>query len=53
MRIALQSYTAACFLLLGCSASPARAPVVVDPDPGERHLRNIRQLTFGGNNAEA
>lgn len=21
--------------------------------PGERHLRNIRQLTFGGNNAEA
>ncbi len=53
MRIALQSYTAACFLLLACSASPAGEPVVVDPDPGERHLRGIRQLTFGGNNAEA
>ncbi len=39
--------------LLGCSRPPAPAPVVVDPEPGERHLRNIRQLTFGGNNAEA
>jgi Tol biopolymer transport system component len=27
--------------------------VYVEPAPGERHLRNIRQLTFGGNNAEA
>ena len=25
----------------------------IEPEPGERHLRNIRQLTFGGNNAEA
>ncbi len=25
----------------------------VDPLPGETHLRNIRQLTFGGENAEA
>ena len=24
----------------------------VQPEAGERHLRNIRQLTFGGNNAE-
>src|SRR5215212_3270878 len=31
----------------GCS----RAPSVLAP--GERHLRNVRQLTFGGNNAEA
>ena len=23
------------------------------PEPGESHLRNIRQLTFGGNNAES
>jgi TolB protein len=40
-------------LLLACSRSPAPAPTFVDPDPGERHLRDIRQLTFGGNNAEA
>ena len=25
----------------------------VQPQPGETHLRNIRQLTFGGNNAES
>src|SRR5918992_1157311 len=25
----------------------------VNPEPGEKHLRNIRQLTFGGENAEA
>ncbi len=25
----------------------------IEPSLGERHLRNIRQLTFGGNNAEA
>lgn len=27
--------------------------VFLDPDSGEARLRNIRQLTFGGNNAEA
>ncbi len=26
---------------------------MVPPEPGERHLRNIRQLTFSGNNAES
>lgn len=31
----------------------APAPTVVAPLPGETHLRNIRQLTFGGENAEA
>ena len=31
----------------GCSRAPSASA------PGERHLRNIRQLTFGGNNAEA
>ena len=25
----------------------------INPEPGEKHLRNIRQLTFGGENAEA
>lgn len=48
---------------LACGHAPASAPVLatapahadsmVPPAPGERHLRNIRQLTFGGNNAEA
>ncbi|MEO8226460.1 MAG: hypothetical protein ABI637_03465 [Gemmatimonadota bacterium] len=34
---------------------PAGSASAVDSlaRPGERHLRNIRQLTFGGNNAEA
>lgn len=27
--------------------------VLVKPFPGEKHLRNVRQLTFGGENAEA
>jgi TolB protein len=40
-------------MLAGCSRPPSPAAVVVDPGPGERHLRNLRQLTFGGNNAEA
>lgn len=32
-----------------------KAPLshTVNPEPGEKHLRNIRQLTFGGENAEA
>ncbi len=34
----------------GVPAGPARA---LEAEPGERHLRNLRQLTFGGNNAEA
>jgi TolB protein len=43
-------------------SSPAAAPAVsavgpsqvyLEPEPGESHLRRIRQLTFGGNNAEA
>lgn len=47
-------------LPLACTTSSA-SPIIqaepsnvyVEPSPGERHLRNIRQLTFGGNNAEA
>src|SRR5712692_7302656 len=40
---------------LACLASCHRgvASVYVEPAPGERHLANIRQLTFGGENAEA
>jgi TolB protein len=38
-------------LAAACGKTPD--PVTLAPEPGERHLRNIRQLTFGGNNAEA
>ncbi len=46
-------------VLAGCGAPAERTPSTYDPDAdslrfaGEVHLRNIRQLTFGGNNAEA
>ena len=42
-------------VLLACAGSRPAA-VTPEPDlalPGERHLRNVRQLTFGGENAEA
>lgn len=42
--------------LSACSAGSQGVPAsatFVAPESGERHLRNIRQLTFGGNNAEA
>jgi Tol biopolymer transport system component len=39
------------------AATPAGAPATraraVVPDSGERHLANVRQITFGGENAEA
>ena len=44
------SLVAACAPATG--AGPASSTFVA-PEPGERHLRNIRQLTFGGNNAES
>ena len=46
-------------LLAGCAGSNAPGGRAYDPAAdslrytGEAHLRNIRQLTFGGNNAEA
>jgi Tol biopolymer transport system component len=50
MRLAA---TAAALLLAAC-AKPAPPPPVPDHAyPGERHLRHVRQLTFGGENAEA
>lgn len=41
------------FRLFVLLAAALQQPVVVPPDSGEVHLRNIRQLTFGGQNAEA
>ena len=41
---------------LGCLATAGRSNMTVDDPlrlPQEKHLRNIRQLTFGGENAEA
>lgn len=43
---------------LGCGAAREAdttppSEVFLAPEPGEGHLANIRQLTFGGNNAEA
>jgi TolB protein len=44
-------------LLVGALACARPAPptplVSISAEPGERHLRNIRQLTAGGENAEA
>ncbi len=39
----------------GCAHAGGGGPSTVfhRPEPGERHLQNIRQLTFGGNNAES
>jgi dipeptidyl aminopeptidase/acylaminoacyl peptidase len=37
----------------GAGTSTGPSSVYFEPEPGERHLRRIRQLTFGGNNAEA
>jgi TolB protein len=49
MRLPLLS--AAAFLAAAACAHPRAQSVA--PDPGERHLANIRQLTDGGENAEA
>jgi Tol biopolymer transport system component len=53
MHLARTTATLGLFLACSKAGTPSSAPVFVDPDPGERHLRNIHQLTFGGNNAEA
>lgn len=37
----------------GQGGSSTAAVAFLQPEAGERHLRNIRQLTVGGNNAEA
>lgn len=37
--------------ILSCAKPPVARTIA--PEPGERHLRNVRQLTDGGENAEA
>jgi len=59
---AVALHRAAAFALCACSASSRRpgpnesttaSAADITAAPGERHLRNVRQLTFGGENAEA
>jgi TolB protein len=38
---------------LSCAGSNPSPAVLVAPEAGETHVRNIRQITFGGNNAES
>jgi Tol biopolymer transport system component len=55
MTMMVRPFVSLALVLLACAGSrPPAAPP--EPDlalPGERHLRNVRQLTFGGENAEA
>jgi Tol biopolymer transport system component len=51
----MRRFGAVILLLSGCTSTnqPGANQVFVAPSVGERHLRNIRQLTFSGNNAES
>jgi TolB protein len=40
-------------LTLGCTGAAKGPAVAVESQPQERHLKNLRQITFGGQNAEA
>ena len=50
-----RSHFASCVLLIAACAGGGTPPstTIVPPVAGERHLRNIHQLTFEGNNAES
>ena len=51
----MRRYLLATAVLAGCAHAGGGGPSTVfhQPEPGEHHLRNIRKLTFGGNNAES
>jgi Tol biopolymer transport system component len=55
LRVALLALAlSACARPVAPAAPPQPKPAAPDLAlPGERHLRNVRQLTFGGENAEA
>jgi len=55
MLVAVASLAAACTSSSRSSATASAAPFgdLIAPDSGESHLSNIRQLTNGGENAEA
>jgi TolB protein len=52
-RLALALITLGAVSLTAQTNPPAPTGSAVKPIPGEKHLANIRQLTFGGQNAEA
>jgi len=47
------SSVALAFVAGSLGAQTVSKPIIRNAEPGERHLRNIRQLTDGGENAEA
>src|SRR6185295_5744825 len=53
MTLALPSLALGASLAACAGGGNPPSATVIAPVDGERHLRNIRQLTFGGNNAEA
>jgi len=54
MRMPLRLLTLSVGGAVACSRPAPRTPSAsIAAAPGERHLRNIRQLTNGGENAEA
>lgn len=53
LLVSLLAVAAACAAPLSSAPAPAAASQPLQAVQGERHLRNIRQLTFGGENAEA
>ncbi|MEO8201768.1 MAG: hypothetical protein ABI679_14660 [Gemmatimonadota bacterium] len=53
MRASSMARFLALLMSAGCAHPAGPAPVMIQPEPGENHLRNVRQLTFSGNNAES
>lgn len=53
LQVVLTAAMAATSLFVAAQAPPPAPAVVLPPVGGEKHLANIRQLTFGGENAEA
>ena len=53
MRIAFLTLGLATFALAQPPSVPGSGPLPGVHDPREAHLKNVRQLTFGGENAEA
>lgn len=51
MRLPLLAAVAIAAVVVACAQSENAG--TLSPAPGEKHLANIRQLTFGGQNAEA
>ena len=53
MRLGATLLAAGVIAALACHGSGGATARSVEPDAGESHLANLRQLTFGGQNAEA